>query len=521
MNFSWRVAFYQIVLCIILNVATTSSRQPKNILFLVSDDMRPALGCYKGARPGFHCPPMHTPNLDSLAETSVLFEKAYVQQSLCSPSRTSFLTSRRPDTTRILDLNSYFRTYGGNFTTIPQFFKEMGYASIDVGKIFHPGPDASGRDDQPYSWTETPYHAKWNYHNEESWKALTAEELKEKPLQDAVEIEHAVNKLRELAKDFEENAQPFFLAIGAQKPHLPFVFPEEFLSYYPSDKIKVPSNPFIPIGMPDMAWSNFGELRSYTDASGEAVGVPDLGMANVTYPEYKIKELRRAYYAAVSFVDFNMGKILNELKDLNLENDTIVVFLGDHGWQLGEHSEWCKLTNFEVANHAPLMIRVPGLTDNGIRTSKLAEFVDIFPTLVEAAGFQSLDTCSLDSNNEILCIEGSSLLPLMKNPDYAPWKESVFWQYPRGGNQKPHIPKCMGYSIRTEFYHYNEWVQIIAHNDGSYEPNWDESCDRAELYDLDIDPKENTNVLDFPDYEEVKFELMKKLRDGWRSEICL
>ena len=125
---------------------------------------------------------MHTPNLDSFADKSILFERSYVQQSLCSPSRTSFLTSRRPDTTRILDLNSYFRTYGGNFTTIPQFFREKGYTSIDVGKIFHPGPDASGRDDQPYSWSEKPYHAKWNYHNEESWAALTPEQLQEKPL---------------------------------------------------------------------------------------------------------------------------------------------------------------------------------------------------------------------------------------------------------------------------------------------------------------------------------------------------
>ena len=491
----------------------------KNILFLVSDDMRPVLGCYKSARPGFHCPLMHTPNLDSLAEKSILFERSYVQQSLCSPSRTSFLTSRRPDTTRILDLNSYFRTYGGNFTTLPQFFKERGYASIDVGKIFHPGPDASGRDDQPYSWSENPYHAKWNYHNEESWAALSPEQLEVKPLQDSVEMEEALNKLRELAEGAKSGDTPFFLAVGAQKPHLPFVFPEEYLSYYPEEEIHTPSNPYIPNGMPDMAWSNFGELRSYIDTSNEAMGIPDLGDINVTYPDYKVKELRRAYYAAVSFVDYNMGRILEELTLLGLENDTIVVFLGDHGWQLGEHAEWCKLTNFDIATHAPLIIRVPGVTDSGLKTNKLVEFVDIFPTLVELTGFDPLQTCSLDSNNEMLCTEGSSLVPLIINPSQYDWKDAVFWQFPRGGNQKPHIPKCMGYSIRTDRHHYNEWVAITAIGDGEYEPDWDSNCDHSELYDLSSDPKENSNLYDRPEYEEIKIELRQRLRNGWRSEI--
>ena len=487
----------------------TANEGRKNILFLVADDMRPSLGCYSDCHHGFDSPVMHTPNLDSLSDKSILFERAYVQQALCSPSRTSLLTGRRPDTTRVTDLHHYFRDVGGNFTTIPQYFKEHGYYSVGMGKIFHI--------DDPLSWSE-PLHRSPDYwhSNKYSWRALTPEQYNKHPPQDTMETEYAISKLRELAKGFQLTKKPFFLALGLHKPHLPFIFPEDFLSLYPEETIHIPDNSYAPVDMPNKAWSNFGELRYFADTSNDEMGINDLGQIGVTYPDYKVKELRRAYYAAVSYADYTLGQILNELSSLGLEKSTIVSFWSDHGWQLGEHTEWCKHTNFEVATHAPLMLRIPGLTDDGIRTSKLVEFVDLFPTLVEATGMDPLEVCPLNSNDVELCSEGSSLVPLIKDPENKNWKEAIFWQYPRNGNQA----RCMGYSIRTDTHHYTEWVHIKAHEDGvSYEPEWGRPCTHAELYNLKKDPKENRNVYNDPEYEEIILELSLRLRAGWRAEI--
>ena len=161
----------------------------------------------------------------------------------------------------------------------------------------------------------------------------------------------------------------------------------------------------------------------------------------MTLPSQKIKELRRAYYAAVSYADYNIGRLLDKLSDLGLADSTVVVLWGDHGWQLGEHSEWCKHTNFEIAARAPLMVSVPGLTDDGIRSDRLVEMVDIFPTLVEAAGFPPLDLCPADSGDVALCREGDSLMPLIQDSVTRDWKEAVFWQYPRKGWQQEAIPR--------------------------------------------------------------------------------
>ena len=502
----------------------------KNVLFLAADDLRPALGCYADSHPGFDAPSMHTPNLDALASKSILFERAYAQQALCSPSRTSLLTGRRPDTTRVTDQHHYFRNVGGNFTTIPQYFKEHGYYSVGAGKIFHLTNNATPNSDYPFSWSEPFYQPENNWSSKKhSWHALTPKQYNELPLPDTLSVQFAISKLRELAKNWEENKQPFFLALGTKKPHLPFIFPEEFLSLYPEKDIGLPKNPYAPSEMPDMAWIKFGELRTFADTSNDAMGIPDLGEVNVTYPNNKVKELRRAYYSAISFIDDIIGQILNELKTLGLENSTIVSFWGDHGWQLGEHSEWCKHTNFEVANHAPMMVKIPGLTDDGIRTSKLVELVDLFPTLVEAIGMEPLPTCPLNSTDVELCTEGSSLIPLVKNTNNKEWKDGIFWQYPRGGSQTDQciknryqncIRKCMGYSIRTNNHHYTEWVHLKVLEDSvSWKPLWNKPCDHSELYDLVNDPRENHNLYNDQEYEEVILELSERLKKGWRNEF--
>ena len=476
---SFQTSFLVICLIQIINAR-------KNILFLVADDMRPNLGVYNSAnKPRFRSPSMSTPNLDSLARKSMLFDNAYCQQALCAPSRTSFLTGRRPDTTRVTGWN-YWRTSGGNFATIPQFFKENGYRTIGGGKIFHQN-NAKVREDQKYSWTDKYHHA---YRRKDPftrvWKGFSNSEVSRLPLEDTLEANYIIQKLREVAKT---KNKPFFIAYGTRKPHMPFNFPSKYLKLYPVKKVGMPYNYYPPKGMPWLAWNN-PPVFHYADCKKFAPNKKDRRKKRL--PSWKVKQLRRAYYATISFVDHELGRVLNEVKTLGLENDTIIAFLSDHGWQLGEHAEWAKQTNFEIANRVPLMIKVPGVTDKGLRTQKLTELVDVFPTLVEAAGFTPLKTCPTNSAGVKLCTEGTSLLPLFNNTEREDWKKSVFWQYPKSTTSKG-APRKMGYTIRTERYRFTKWVYIKRLGGKNYEPNWWRSADLSELYDLSIDPQENVN----------------------------
>ena len=503
---------YFILLCLALQIPEHSAAK-RNILFLASDDLRPNLGCYQDANsPIFVSPEMFTPNLDNLARESILFKKAYVQQALCSPSRTSLLTSRRPDTTHITSIGPYFRDIGGNFTTIPQFFKEHGFRTIGGGKIFH-GGSSSGADDIEYSWSEKYHHAGHNKDNKTHiWRSFTEEEIAENPLQDTAEADYIIERMRELAPAAILGEENFFLAYGVHKPHMPWFFPDKFLDYYPEDSISLPPNPYVPEEMPQLAW-NPPPIGKYADCNSV---IPNLGDFNVTLPEWKVSELRRAYYATVSYADHEIGRVLEELELLGLSENTIVVFWGDHGWQLGEHAEWAKQTTFEIANRVPFLLRVPGMTDQGLMTDKLVEMVDLFPTLVEAAEFPALETCSELSNETATCTEGSSLMPLLQDPNNEAWKTAVFWQYPRGHNQN-HIPAYMGYSVRDIRYHYTEWVHIKHLGHHNYQPEWNNPADHEELYDLQNDPQENFNLYNDPKFAEVKENLSKMLRSGWRD----
>lgn len=475
----------------------------KNVLFLVADDMRPQLGAYRGKYyPAPVSPKMHTPNLDALAARSLLLERAYVQEALCSPSRTSLLTGRRPDTTHIYTIGPYFRKVGGNFTTLPEYFKVNGYTSVGMGKVFHPGK-ASGGDD-PISWSEPYFHGEANFEGKNfSWAAIPDELLRNQTLRDQQIADHAIKTLKRLAPAARSGKQPFFIAVGFHKPHLPFVFPKSFLQYYPS--VKLPDNPYAPVDMPDVAWYDYGGLRGYKD-------IHDLhasGKINTTLPDQTVLSLRRAYYSALTFTDSLIGKVLAELDNLGLSNETIVSFWGDHGYQLGEHGEWCKQTNFELATHAPMMIHIPGKTDKGIRTSQLTEFVDLFPTLVEATGLTSLPLCPVNSTDVQLCREGSSLLPLISHPE-TPIKMGSFSQYPREG--------YMGYSIRTDAYRYTEWPKFKYAP--LYQPDW-EILAGVELYDHVKDPEENVNRAFHPDYAGIRHTLRKMLRAGWRNATAV
>ena len=282
-----------------------------NVLFIAVDDLRPELGCYLGGDfPSPIHPNIKTPNIDRLAAKSLLLKRAYVQQAICSPSRTSLLTGRRPDTTHVYDLKAYFRKVGGNFTTIPEYFKHNGYFAIGMGKIFHPG-SASGFNNDAPSWSVPYYHAKnkkyWTSSKyQPSHKAVPRSVYQKKQLPDTEITKHAIITLKNVSKEARDGSKPFFLAVGLLKPHLPFIFPKGFLKDYPKSKIKLPDNDYAPVNMPEVAWSDYGELRKYKDIKSHHFS----GKINTTLPGDFIKELRRYYYAAVTYIDSLVGEIL-------------------------------------------------------------------------------------------------------------------------------------------------------------------------------------------------------------------
>ncbi|MGB7156428.1 MAG: sulfatase [Tepidisphaeraceae bacterium] len=469
---------------------TTQSAKPKpmNVLFIAVDDLRPQLGCYGQAQ-------MKTPNLDALAASGLLFNRAYCQQAVCSPSRTSLLTGRRPDTTRVYDLETHFRTTIPDVITLPQHFKNGGYHTQGFGKIYHGSLDDERSWSVPHTPVPGPAYAdpKTLAEIKAKREALRDQDLKPRrqnrlikgppwesaevsdddKLPDGKTASSAIKALREV-KD-----KPFFLAVGFVKPHLPFVAPKKYFDLYPpAEQIALPKDDARPQGAPDIAFTDFGELRGY-------VGVPKDGPV----PEQQARELIRAYYAATSYMDAQVGRLLAELDALGLRDNTIIILWGDHGWHLGEQGQWCKHTNFENATRAAMMIAVPGKVSGvkrGAKTDALVEFVDIYPTLCELAGL------SLPAG-----LEGTSFVSLLADPSRA-WKPAAFSQYPRRGN-------VMGYSMRTDRYRYTEWQgeggKPVA----------------TELYDHQTDPAETTNIAAQADQAEVVKKLAEQLSAGWKS----
>jgi len=308
----------------------------KNVLMIVADDLRPQLECQN--LPGTARPHMHTPHLCDLASESLHLMQNHAPMAHCSPSRTSTLTGRSVGTTRIYDLFSYFRNVTGNFTTIPQFFLNKGYRTTAIGKIFHRGVGTSREEncavcshkndqDQFYSWSDKIFNGGNRESMDKSWEAVE----NHTPLRDTTIMLKAVETIHERGK--ERGTTPFFIAVGFHKPHLPFVAPEEFYSYYDPKDIKLPLNPHPPANLAHILWGSYKETRSYLDVLETGA----TGEMNTTLPDYKTLELRRGYYAAVSYTDYNVGQVLFALRDAGLEKDTIVIFWGDHGWSLGEH----------------------------------------------------------------------------------------------------------------------------------------------------------------------------------------
>lgn len=457
-----------------LPAAETPLNRP-NILFIAVDDLRLELGCY-GVKE------IKSPNLDRLASSGVAFTHAYCQQAVCNPSRASLMTGLRPDSTKVWDLVTDLRKTIPDVVTLPQHFRQHGYRAVAYGKIYHNTfPDAPSWDEPTHNAQDVIGYSEPNQRRlaqfREQMKAHgkkaaaiermrgPATEVQEQPDEknfDGKQTSDALAKMRELAG----GKSPFFLAVGYIRPHLPFITPKKYWDLYDRAGIPLATNPFLPHGAPavafgDRSFGGFYELRGYMDYSDAP------SPFERTLTEAQQRELKHGYYASVSFIDAQVGRLLDELDRLGLSQNTIVVLWGDHGWKLGEHGGWCKQTNYEIDTRAPLMIRAPGAKANGTPSHALVEFVDIYPTLCELAALPVPAT-----------LEGQSLVPLLTGAA-AKVKDAAFSQFPRTHQGRDY----MGCAIRTERYRYIEWREKLSGK-----------IAERELYDHENDPQENENV---------------------------
>lgn len=448
------------------DVAERSARP--NVLLICVDDLKPALGCY-GDRFA------KTPNVDRLAARSVRFDRAYCNQAVCSPSRNALLCGLRPQTLGIYDLGTNFRKSRPDAVTLPQRFKAAGYRTEGLGKIFHVG---HGNTEDAASWSVPHWKANVVAYARNESKAndgLTREEalfanksaqnLPKGAAWEAADVPDETYPdgalAREAVKRLEAAAgrpgEPFFLAVGFLKPHLPFVAPQRYWDLY--DRSAVPLATFRdpPAGAPDYAPQFGGELRNYRD-------IPDRGALDDDLQ----RTLVHGYYAATSYMDAQLGLVLDAVDRLSLAENTIIVLWGDHGWHLGDHGMWCKHTNYEQATRIPLLIAAPGVRP-GKATAALMETVDIYPTLCELAGLTPSEG-----------LDGRSAVTVLRDPA-ATHRDRAMHVYPRGTREKGSL---IGRAIRTERYRFVEWKH----------PGAPASTADLELYDYETDPLETENL---------------------------
>jgi arylsulfatase A-like enzyme len=493
---SMRASFVWLLALLILALATDTNISAEeqarfNVLFIAVDDLRPELACYGH-------PTVKSPHIDRLAASGTLFTRAYCQQAVCNPSRASLMTGLRPETLGVTDLPTHFRDQRPDAVSVAQYFRQNGYTSRRVGKIFHTG---HGNRDDTLSWSKVEsfrraprYGPAGTAHlqkllqqarvagvdtrnNRTRPRGLPweAPDVADDQLADGSIARRALALLR------EHQHESFFLAVGFLNPHLPFVAPKKYWDLYERNTIPLADNPEPPQDSPKFAWTNWGELRKY-------YGIPASGPLT----EHQAREAIHGYWAATSYVDALVGQLLDELDRLQLRQKTVVILWGDHGWQLGEHGFWCKHTNYEVAARVPLIISIPGQQNPGSRCDRLVEFVDIFPTLTES--------CELPAPSGL---DGISFLPLVDDPE-RPWKKAAFHLYPR---TIPGHGPAIGRAIRTERYRLVEW----AAKKSDY---------RAyEFYDLQQDPDENVNLAGAEESQATIKQLTRQLHAGWPKAL--
>ena len=429
-----------------------------NVLFIMVDDLRPWLGCYGHSE-------VLTPNIDALAQQGILFNRAYCQYPLSNPTRASILAGLRPDTTNVRSNSTFVRAKLPNMVTLPQHFKEHGYHAQAIGKITY----RPKFDDDEFSWSVPSWRPNWrpvDKPNRPSWRAL---DVPDNQLSDGKIANRAVETL-EIIKD-----QQFFLGVGFRKPHFPLESPRKYYDLYDPQAFTLPAFLEAPQNAPEAGLTNWGSLREYQD----------LPSGRTPISEAKILEIIHAYAAATSFIDAQIGLVLQQVETLGLNENTVILFCGDHGHHLGEHGIIGKDSLFEASLHSPLIMSVPNQPHVDVKTDALVELVDIYPTLSDA--------CQLPIRPEL---EGLSMMPVVQEPT-LPWKTGAFSQLRRAGSN--------GHSIRTERYRYTEWG--IGGRRG------------VELYDYEADPDETINGADLPENAELVAALSEQLRAGWQAAL--
>lgn len=445
-----------------------------NVLLIMADDLNNDMECYGNSF-------VKTPHLDRLANSSIRFDRAYNQFPLCSPSRVSMLTGFRPDVTGVFDLQKLFRDNIPEAITLPQLFKNNGYFSARVGKIFHygvPGGIGTNGQDDSISWNQRVNPIGRDKAEESKLTILTPgrglgasltyliADGEDEEQTDGIVAKEAI-QIMENNKD-----KPFFLAVGFYRPHCPYVAPKKYFDLYPLDKVSV-------VKEDPSDWNDKPQIAKSTDP------------LNYGLDETKLREALRAYYASISFMDAQVGKVLDALERLKLKDNTVVVFCSDHGYNVGQHGQWMKQSLFENSARVPLIIALPGLT-NGKSSLRTVELLDIYPTLAELCGLKPP-----------INIQGKSLLPLIKNPNEK-WDKPAYTQVQRIINRdKPDQKIIMGRSVRTERWRYNEW---------------DEAKKGVELYDHQNDPGEFINLAVDARYASTVKEMAILLRKSYATK---
>ncbi|MBI5693587.1 MAG: sulfatase [Verrucomicrobia bacterium] len=455
-----------------------------NVLFIMADDYRPELASYGSAA--------ITPNLDRLAKRSVQFERAYCQQAVCNPSRSSLLTGLRPDTLGLWNNGTHFRELKPDVVTLPLHFKQQGYTTRCVGKIFHNWHTKEKGDARSWSAPEFLHYAT---HGDDGAK-VTGElpknhasggtrkytnvamcESRDVPDEAYYDGRVAAEAVRVLG---EVKGQPFFLAVGFWKPHAPYNAPKKYWDLYDREKLP-PLDPQRPSDAPEIAFHD----------SREILGAP--GPQRVEPTPEQVLEMRHGYFANIAYLDAQLGKVLDALERSGVADRTIIVFVGDHGYHIGEHGLWGKTSNFEYDARVPLFFSLPGSPHAGKSTESFAELVDLFPTLAELCGLP-----------RPAGLEGLSLAPVLQNPETIV-KEAAFTQHPRPAyydREPDKQPKVMGYSVRTATVRYTEWR------------DWKTGATVAkELYEGHDEPAETRNVAGEPFVAAQQAEAEKLLQD--------
>jgi uncharacterized sulfatase len=427
--------------------AARAAGAPPNVLFILVDDLATTLGCYGNAA-------VRTPNVDRLAARGTLFETACNQYPVCNPSRTCLLSGRRPETTRVSSQSTSPRAHLGGVAFLPEHFARNGYFTAGVGKVAHPGFESTISWD---SYRPVDYPEDGGGGRDDGLLVYRATEGPDEAEPDGVAARLAVEVME------RRDGRPFFLAVGLRRPHPPFIAPRKYFDLYDPREIALPAAP--PNDLEDVP----------RVAVGDKLDSPRWAM-----PPDEQRRLAAAYYACVSFMDAQVGVLLDALDRLGIADETVVVFTSDHGYHLGEHGGlWGKGTLFEEGVRVPLVVARPG--DGAARSRRLVEMVDLYPTLAELCGLPAPEG-----------LEGTSFAPLLDAPDRE-WKRAAFATMRKGG--------ALAKSVRTERYRFTRWG--AGHG--------------AELYDLENDPREFRNLAGDPRYADVVRTMRATLRAGWRA----